>query len=215
VRNSMRVQGVLSLAGCALLTAITACGSGSPAAASQRTESQRTETVYVSPVTASGVATAGYRTTNHAGGANCEPGSEAIGQAYRCFAGNLVYDPCWAEKAAAPTVLCMPAPWSRTDARLTVSSALTAIPSEGGIDEPWGVQLRDGQRCALVQGAHNVFGGRPLDYYCSPGLSLLRGLRKAGGIWVLDGVFTKSGRITSGPPEKIAIAWFGSPGQFR
>ncbi len=127
-----------------------------------------TRRLHVSPVTSAGIAVRGYRVTSRASGASCEPGSEAIGQAYRCFAGNAVYDPCWPAKTASPTVLCVADPWLRTAAELKVSSALGAIPATGpSAGEPWGVQLASGQRCVLAQGAHNEFSGQVVDYYCT------------------------------------------------
>jgi hypothetical protein len=200
------------LAAAATASLLAACGSGTPAAHA----SQPTRIVYVSPVSASGAAASGYRTASTATRASCTPGSEAIGQAYRCFAGNYVYDPCWAEKAATPTVLCVPDPWSRTDARLGVSGGLAAIPNEGAVGEPWGVELQDGKRCVLFQGAHSAFRGATIDYDCGPSLSLLHGLRKGSGGWVARSVVTdKSGHMSAGPNEKIAIAWFGSPVRYR
>ena len=58
-------------------------------------------------------------------------------------------------------------------------SARRSAPSrpEGpGSSEPWGVELASGQRCVLLQGAHSLFAGRVIDYYCNASLSLLRGL---------------------------------------
>jgi hypothetical protein len=202
---------VVLIAATALTTAAAACGSGAPGPGA----GVQTRTVHVSPVTSSGVAVAGYRTLTTAANASCEPGSEAIGQAYRCFAGNAVYDPCWAEKAAVPTVLCVADPWSRTDARLTVSSQLSPIPAEGGIGEPWAVQLSGGQRCLMVQGAHGAFQGHVIDYYCGQGLSLLRGLTTGSQPWTARSVVITSGQQTRGPVQTIAIAWYGSPDRSR
>lgn len=210
--NLARLRPGLSLLACAMLaTGLAACASGS----SGEQASQRTKIVDVSPVTSGDTVAAGYRTTSTATGATCEPGSEAIGQAYRCFAGNTVYDPCWSLRARTPTVLCLPAPWSHGAARLSVSSPLAAIPNEGGIGEPWGVQLRDGKRCLLAQGAHAEFGGTVIDFYCGASLSLLRGLSKSGGSWTGRSVIDKSGHMSAGPDEVIAIAWFGSPVRHR
>jgi hypothetical protein len=193
---------------------LAACGSGGPGAAGQP---PGTRQVHVSPVTAAGARVAGYRVTSRAAHAQCSQGSEAIGQAYRCFAGNAVYDPCWAEKAGSPTVLCVADPWLRTAAELQVSSPLGPIPAEGGggPGEPWGVQLAGGQRCVLAQGAHGSFDGTVVDYYCTPGLSLLRGLDRSAATWTARSVIDKSGKLSAGPTQKIAIAWYGSPARFR
>lgn len=202
--------------GAAAVSVLTACGSGG-GAASPPTAAPPTQQVHVSPVTAAGLPVAGYRVTARAANAQCSPGSEAIGQAYRCFAGNAVYDPCWAEKAAAPTVLCVTNPWLHTAARLRVSSPLEPIPAEGGggPGEPWGIQLAGGQRCSLAQGAHGTFEGTVVDYYCTPGLSLLRGLNRASATWTAHSVIGKSGELSRGPTEQIVIAWYGSPDRFH
>lgn len=203
---------VLWLATAVLAIALTACGSSSPGHAA----GVQTRVVQVRPVTSDGVPVPGYRTTSRAADATCEPGSEAIGQAYRCFAGNYVYDPCWAAQASTTTVLCVADPWQRTDARLEVSAPLPAIPNEGGIGEPWGVQLGTGQRCLLVQGAHPMFAGRVVDYICGGHLGLLRPVHKGTRPWSAQSVhLATSGQITSGATVSIVVAWFGSPNRFR
>jgi hypothetical protein len=191
---------------------IAGCGSAPATVAVGGSGAAPTRQVHVSPVTGAGVAVRGYRVISRASGASCEPGSEAIGQAYRCFAGNVVYDPCWPAKAASPTVLCVADPWLRTAAELKVSSALGAIPATGAnAGEPWGVQLASGQRCVLAQGAHNEFSGQVIDYYCTPGLALLRGLNRKPATWTARSVLTKAGRLVRGPAEQIQIAWYGNP----
>jgi len=174
-----------------------------------------TKQVHVSPVGPDGSPARGFRTTMTIADANCEAGSEVIGQAYRCFAGNFVYDPCWAERASGPTVLCVPFPWSATDIRLQVNAPLSAIPAEPGTSEPWGVELADGQRCVLFQGAHSLFAGRVIDYYCTSRLSLLRGLTQTSAVWRAASVTDVGGKQAAGPSEQIKIAWFGRPDSYR
>jgi hypothetical protein len=195
------------------LTAATlaACGSA-PARPAALTATRQ---VHVSPVGADGRPVSGYRITKTASHAGCEPGSEAIGQAYRCVAGNFLYDPCWAERADTPTVLCLPFPWSVTVIRLDVDAPLTAIPAATGTSEPWGLELAGGQRCVLLQGAHSLFGDRVIDYYCNSRLSLLRGLTRGAAVWSAASVTDIAGKQARGPAEKIKIAWYGSPDSYR
>jgi len=54
-----------------------------------------------------------------------------------------------------------------------------------------------------------------LDYYCRPGLALLRGLDRAPATWTVHSAVGTQGKLTSGPTEKIEIAWYGSPSGFR
>ena len=201
--------------GAAALTVLAACGSSGPGG--QAVTPPRTQQVHVSPVTAAGAPVAGYRVMSRATGAQCSLGSEAIGQAYRCFAGNAVYDPCWAAKSASPTVICLADPWLHAVDELQVNSPLGPVPAEGGggAGEPWGVQLAGGQRCALAQGAHGTFDGKVVDYYCTPTLSLLRGLDRGSATWTAESVIVKSGKLSAGPTDKIAIAWYGRPAQFH
>lgn len=194
---------------------LAACG----ASAGHSGASTATRRIRLSPVTANGAPAGGFRVPSTAASATCEPGSEAIGQAYRCFAGNAIYDPCWAEKAATPTVLCLPYPWAHGDVRLLVREPLGAIPSQGagpGPAEPWGLELASGQRCLLAQGAHSIFAGRVIDYYCSPRLWLLRGLIQNRPEWQASSVVAaQSGKLSRGPVAEITIAWFGLPDTFR
>jgi hypothetical protein len=192
-----------------------ALATGCSSTPARSTTPAATRQVHVAPVEPDGSPARGYRTTSTASNASCSPGSEAIGQAYRCFTGNFVYDPCWAEKAATPTVLCLAYPWSVANARLSVSAPLSPIPNQGAAGLPWGVELAGGQRCVLLQGAHSVFNGRVIDYYCGPGLSLLRGLDESGRAWRADSVTQKSGKLATGPTEEIRIAWFGRADTYR
>jgi hypothetical protein len=192
------------------VTMLAACSSAAPRPAALTATRQ----IHVSPVGPDGRPVSGYRTTQTVANASCEAGSEAIGRAYRCFAGNSLYDPCWAERAAAPTVLCLPFPWSVTDIRLEVGAPLSAIPAEPGTSEPWGVELATGQRCVLLQGAHSLFAGRVIDYYCNAGLSLLRGLTQTAPVWRAASVTGAAGKQALGPSEEIRIAWFGSPDSY-
>ena len=193
---------------------LAACGSapGRPAGLTA------TRQVHVSPVGPDGSPVRGFRTIKTASHAGCEPGSEAIGRAYRCFAGNFLYDPCWAERGGTPAVLCLAFPWSVTDIRLDLSAPLSAIPVAAGPAapaEPWGLELAGGQRCVLLQGAHSVFDGRVIDYYCSPRLSLLRGLLESGAIWRAASVIVVAGKQALGPSEQIKTAWYGRPDSYR
>jgi hypothetical protein len=210
-RGTARPGVRIAIALAVLPALLAACG----AAPSHPSALAATRQIHVSPVKADGSPAAGFRTTSTVGRALCEPGSEAIGQAYRCSAGNFLYDPCWAERAARPTVLCLAFPWLSTVIRLSLSAPLAAMPNEGGLNEPWGVQLAGGQRCALLQGAHSEFDSRVIDYYCNSQLSLLRGLTKTSAVWLAASVIEKGGKQASGPPERIRIAWFGRPSTFR
>jgi hypothetical protein len=91
--------------------------------------------------------------------------------AWRCLAGDVIYDPCFAPPTEShPTELACGSPWSGlTMLRLTdplpggAANKATA-PSAG-----WLLQLANGARCQLSQGAAGTTDGVPVAYLCSGG----------------------------------------------
>jgi hypothetical protein len=129
------------------------------------------------------------------GGCGNAAGSERIGDfGYRCGAGNLLADPCWGD-GPGPTnlVICPYSPWARKAATIRVphfmlaAGVTFAAPLDPRRDPPWGLELADGSRCPLTQGAHDSVatkhGRLAVDYYCDPrGIVLLRNLKR-GRVW--------------------------------
>lgn len=126
---------------------------------------------------------------------SCGAGSDAVGNAYRCFGGHGVYDPCWkdASDPIVPAVICRFQPWSKSVIRLTLDQGgLPAFFAAGepiATYPPWGVELSGGSRCVAAQGAHDSFSGHVVNYYCTPKLSkhttrvLVGQHRNHNGIW--------------------------------
>lgn len=135
-----------------------------------------TRTVRISPVTADGVKKPSWRVTTQRHRGTCHAGSEAVGNgAYRCFSGNLVLDPCWAQadvrnaRAAAHHVLCAASPWKRNVARVRVRH----LPAAHGLPRNvWGIRLADGRRCTWLQGASGTHHGQRISYTCGGRLYL-------------------------------------------
>jgi len=129
------------------------------------------------------------------GRGRCGPGSEVIGNfGYRCGAGRWLADPCWRD-GPAPTdlVVCPTSPWSSRAATIRVRNLMFAAgvtfaaPIDFRRDAPWAVELADGSRCRLLQGAHDSIktkhGRITVDYYCDGNrLFLLRNLTR-GQVW--------------------------------
>jgi hypothetical protein len=100
---------------------------------------------------------------------HCWEGSIASQQrnAWRCFSGNDIYDPCF-KHAGVRDLICMKAPWSKRVDRLRLTRHL---PSDGnsGItrkNQPWGFKLLNGTRCILGTGTAAWVGPVALPYYC-------------------------------------------------
>ena len=177
--------------------------------------STATKVIYVAPVNSAGQPLAGLGVAAAVQG-HCEPGSDSVpGPVYRCFSGNKVIDPCWADSALPGSVLCMQRPWERTVLRLDTEQPLepSSEPVPRGLGFPWGVKLANGERCVAAQGAHDQFRGRVVDYGCGTRfhLVLLRGMHKAREPWSFDSAIWTGSRYVPGPRETVRTAWYGGP----
>jgi hypothetical protein len=160
------------------------------AAALGTPQTPRTEIVRWSPLSAGGAVKPTMKVAD-AGTGRCTDTYTTAGDiAYRCARGNVLYFPCWRE-GPNPTdsVLCAGDPWTTSATRLR-SPKLLLYPGVTYLDDayaPWALELTTGERCRLVQGAHDAVhrGARTyvVDYSCDrKHLVLLRGLRR-GRVW--------------------------------
>lgn len=131
--------------------------------------------------------------------------------AWHCMAGSQLYDPCFSSSGASGVVLCVTAPWSKTGVKVRLSrplpnaSAKSGAPSSG--NQPWALQLYNGQTCVLTSGAALVVSGQSLDYTCTGVTS--------GGLWGFPSRHSQPWTIFSAPATakqlttrvKIKLAW--------
>ena len=97
--------------------------------------------------------------------------------AWRCMAGNDIYDPCFSDPQRPRTVACVAGPFSNNVALMTLTKALPGSPD--AVDtigelhnlrlrgQPWGLQLTDGETCTFMTGATDVVHGERLNYACT------------------------------------------------
>jgi len=149
-----------------------------------------TEVIRWSPFTAAGVVKKTL-SVRPIGTGRCSDTYTTAGDiAYRCSRGHGLNFPCWRD-AAGPTefVLCAGDPWTSSVSRLR-SPGLLLYPGVTYLDDaysPWAVELAGGERCRLLQGAHDAIhrGKRTyvVDYGCKgDDLVLLRNVRR-GRVW--------------------------------
>lgn len=165
----LALLGTLTLA-LALAGVLVASGTSSGwTAGTTGRRASATQTVRISPVTHQGVRKPGWRVTARRAHGTCLDGSEAVGDgAYRCFAGNLVLDPCWAQRGG-DHVLCAASPWRRGVARIRVRH----LPAVHGVPRNiWGIRLVAGRTCTFLQGASSVVHGQRVSYFCGERLYL-------------------------------------------
>jgi hypothetical protein len=93
--------------------------------------------------------------------------------AYRCFQGNQIHDPCFAPSAHATAVVCFLDPWhSVTVLRLTRRLPKAGPPVKGP-PLPWAIVTTAGRRCVFMTGATALVGGQRVNYGCTDGTYLI------------------------------------------
>jgi hypothetical protein len=166
----------------------------------------RTRVEHVSPLTASGELRSGLRISDRASG-SCAPGSEAVPGTYRCFGDDdLIRDPCW--QTGARSAICLVRPWAHTVSRLRVRGGFDQ-PIGGGSSVPWGVRLRSGERCLLLQGASSVVKGKRVNYSCSRTRFLLGRPDRRHSAWRIQRARLKASRFVAGGHAVVRTAYFG------
>jgi hypothetical protein len=193
--------------GLILLAAFAALTATAPADAARTTK-----IVIVTPVTGAGNLKPGYVITERVSSGRCPSGSDVVHGAYRCFAGNVVADPCWPDADQSPaSVVCTQAPWSKKLYEIQKPGKLAHSPATLPAT-PMGVQLTDGSHCETIDGAASLYQGKVIRYACGKGSSGLIGQPvRTTGLWTIERVHydKKSGEYVSGAPVKIAVYYEG------
>jgi hypothetical protein len=188
---------------------------------------QATAVVPVEPVDADYLPIAGLAVRDGGSATTCGAGSDSVGNAYRCFAGHGVYDPCWTDNSdpAVPAVICMLRPWEKRVTRFTLEQGglqpFYTPPIPDSALEPWGVELATGERCIAAQGAHDTVNGghRVVDYGCVNKAGrrddrvLLRGIERNRPRWrIATATYNRrKARYSLGPKIFIVTAWYAIP----
>jgi hypothetical protein len=205
---------------CALVFAVVASAMGAATAAPARPmpgssagSAPRTVVGHVRPVTATGVLRHGYRITDRRAHASCEAGSEATGDAYRCFSGNFVIDPCWVMKQKH-FVACLSDAWSHKVIRLHVTGGYdnTGFGKLTPASYPWAVRELNGTRCSWLQGATGAVHGKRINYGCTRKTYLIGNVHRSSALWTIArGRSTTGGRVKETGTARLTKAWFGKP----
>jgi hypothetical protein len=73
--------------------------------------------------------------------------------------------------------------------------------------------MNDGA-CIAIQGTHDQFNGRAVDYYCgapAAGPVVLRGINHSQSLWRAQTATRTHGVYTMGPSVAILTAWYARP----
>ncbi len=135
--------------------------------------------------------------------------ADARSDAFRCFVGNEIYDPCFAGSGAASTyVLCPLYTPGASALRIDLTKRLpAAMPSvHPRRYEPWAVQLSSGKWCTVETGATGSIDGLPVSYGCVGGGMLLGTIKRSPGGWTA--FYAASARTTRTPRVALRSAWW-------
>jgi hypothetical protein len=112
--------------------------------------------------------------------------------AYRCMAGNTIYDPCFASKRPR-VVVCdaNPASGERGFAMRLTAALPAEPPFPGRTLAPWLVQLAAAEVCIPLTGTHEAIGNDVIFYECSESRALRA---RAFATGLIDGGITP-GRV--------------------
>lgn len=95
--------------------------------------------------------------------------ADPVEGAYRCLAGNTIYDPCFAPATGQVSqVACLSAPWANAEV-LQLSGKLPAASPPPGTHRPWAFVLAGGVRCVAATGTVPEVAGVNLGYECTDG----------------------------------------------
>jgi hypothetical protein len=153
------------------------------------------------------------RLHTHSRSGDCPSGSEATPRrdAWRCFSGNLVLDPCFSSTHDHGIVVCPEAPWLKQAIEIHLTKPLVhkygnhSAPSQSL--QPWALELYDGRRCLFADGASNVVENQRLNYFCGSGSQegLWGSANRSSAPWTILSAPFQATKLT----ESVAIshAW--------
>lgn len=102
--------------------------------------------------------------------------------AYRCFAGNGIYDPCFL--TSDHQLLCFLDPWSSPEKLISEKNLKqTGSVEIREIHQPWAFLLDNKVRCVFLTGATRGVQGERINYGCDDGNYVVGTLRFSQPFW--------------------------------
>lgn len=136
---------------------------------------------------------------------SCWTGSIATDRpgAWRCTAGDMIYDPCFSVLSAPAIVVCEADPFQKLGVALQLTKPLPAAAKTRCKDCVWALELADGSTCTVAgTGTLAMVAGQPLRWDCPnpscsgsgcPEIGIVGDL-KLGKVWVA---------------QKVTVRWSG------
>lgn len=166
----------------------------------------RTSQLVFGPWTEAGTLSRGVTVSARATG-YCWVESLVVIGAYRCSAGNHIYDPCFAPALNSTEVACSYAPWSPVTLMM-LSRSLPALTDNAAptSSAPWAIELANGQRCVRTQGTIGEIGGVSMVYGCGSDNSEAGYVATGTEPWTVE--FDKEGKAAVLSSEMVTVAWY-------
>lgn len=115
--------------------------------------------------------------------------ADARGDAFRCFVGNEINDPCFADQTNfTHYVLC---PLNGVpDAKVLRINLTKKLPRNSASGDPtryppWAVQTTSGKWCTIITGATGDIAGMRMNYGCTGGSVLIGDPRRSAKTWTI------------------------------
>jgi hypothetical protein len=181
------------------------------------TPAMPTKVIVYEPFTRSGAVAPGIHVVRQSSNANCWEGaiSSPRADAFRCSAGNIIYDPCILDPAGPPRLACWLGPGPSRVVLVTPERPFPQLSHHGSANVkdsfPWLIELDNGQFCDDETGASLYFPsiGRA-NWDCPHGLGWGT-IHRDGQDWTMgysslaSAIGHQAPRLTEIP---IKTAWF-------
>jgi hypothetical protein len=135
--------------------------------------------------------------------------ADARADAFRCFVGNYIYDPCFANgTGSSPFVLCpLYKPVSKV-LRVALTKPLTSNAGRGNPTRypPWAIETTSARWCTAITGASGMIAGMRISYGCSGGGILIGSPRRTSPRWTI--FYAPSYKARDYKQVALASAWW-------
>jgi hypothetical protein len=135
--------------------------------------------------------------------------SDGRSDAFRCFVGNYIHDPCFANTPRSATAVVCPTAWPGSPVlRIKLTKPLPPNPARGDPTQrpPWALRLANGRWCLFLDGATSVIAGMRINYGCKGGKVLLGIPRRGSPTWTI--FFAGGFNATQYQAVEIRSAWW-------
>ncbi len=127
--------------------------------------------------------------------------STSRGDAYRCMAGNSIYDPCFAPAKHPHAVACSNDPFAKRIVLFKLTKPLPSAPTPmtqwlQPHNQPWGLLLTNGEKCAFETGATDAVHDERLNYQCKDPRWIIGLPDHSTPLWTAQSVNWPNKRIT-------------------